>query len=254
VDKQAVYEYDQPTATFVFTPTGSTNTSPSVPVRLNIPSGGTANYQVSVELPLNTPQLTAYEVPVTAFIDFNSDGAIGFTDANGDLIYTPGEETSPANTTINRVYTGFIRLQKVSRILPGTGPAVLSGQETFNANPKTPAPGNIIEYQITYTNISTPQAGTSTNAILNASNLVITENGTTGTNTWARDNDNNGVIDTSNVPTTARDTGGGTISYSPTNDGQGTTAASDVTQYVDTVVGPIAPTATQTFTFQRRVN
>lgn len=83
---------------------------------------------------------------------------------------------------------------------------------------------------------------------------MITENGTTGTNTWALDNDLNGVIDTSNVPGTAVDSGTGTVSFSPTTDGQGTTAATDVTQYVDTVVGPIAPTTPQTFRFQRRVN
>lgn len=104
----AVYEYDQPTASFIFTPTRSSNTSATVPVRINLAAGGTANYQVFVELPDNTPQLTAYEVPVTAFINFNSDGLIGFNDANGDLRYTPDEETSPANTTSDRVYTGFI--------------------------------------------------------------------------------------------------------------------------------------------------
>jgi hypothetical protein len=92
-----------------------------------------------------------------------------------------------------------LKLVKESRILKGTGPDVKAGDEIFTTTAKTPAPGNIIEYPITYTNISTPQSGSNNNATLNILGIVLTEDGTSSSNNWARDNDNNGVIDTNHV-------------------------------------------------------
>ncbi|HBK62391.1 MAG TPA: hypothetical protein DD000_02380, partial [Cyanobacteria bacterium UBA11166] len=140
-----------------------------------------------------------------------------------------------------------------------TGPAVLSGQNQFSIDPKTPAPGNIIEYRITYTNISTPQAGTG-NVILKARDVVITEDGTQNGNNWALDNDTNGAIDTSNIAGTAKDSGAATITFFSGNpatknavDQTGTTVNTDVTKYVNIVIGDIVPGEARNFSFQRQV-
>lgn len=251
--KVAVYKYTQSTNSFAFQTTGSTNTAANDPIEITLAAGESKNYQVSIDLPANTDQLKGYTVPVTAFIDFNDDGLIGFIDKDGDNLYDPGEETNPANTTINRAYTGFVRLAKETRILKGDGPDVISGQGTFSTAQKNPAPGNIIEYQITYTNVSdAAPTGGSGNKIMNASKVVITEDGTAGTNSWAKDTNNDGVIDTSNVVGTAKDAKG-TVAFSP-SDQTGTTAATDVTKYVDTVTADVAPGTNGTFVIQRKVN
>lgn len=223
------------------------NTSEYITIS-NVAPGTNVNYGVEVNLPANTPLSTdidrGFPVPITAFVD---DG-------------TPGLGLEPQNTTIDRVYTGFLKLVKESRILPGTGPAVQGNDGTFSSDPKKPAPGNIIEYRITYKNISEAQAGTG-NILLRADKVVITEDGTTGGNNWALDNDSDGKIDTSNIVGSARDSGAATINFYNGNpatnssiDQTGTTVNTDVTKYVDTVTGNVAPGESRTFTFQRKVN
>ncbi len=131
-----------------------------------------------------------YPVSVSAFIDTNSNGIIDTGEA--------------FNTSIDRVYVGFLRLLKKSRLVPGFGPAFPAGQELFSIAPRTPAPRNCVEYQITYTNISSVPATGSGSLGLNANNIFITENGTVLPNNWGRDNDASGTpgfgqIDTLNV-------------------------------------------------------
>ena len=221
-------------------------------------SGTSIDYGVEINLPENTALSTdadiasgeepGFPIPIVASAENN----------NGD---------TATNATINRVYTGFIKLLKESRIIQGDGPEVPAGQETFSTTEKTPQTGNIIEYRITYQNISEPSAG-SGNVVLEADNLTIVDDGT-GTdsgngitsNNWAIDNDSNGVIDTSNIINSADDTLGGGISFFSGSSGNdvatdqsGSTQNSDVTKYIDTVPGAVAPQETGEFTFQRRVN
>jgi hypothetical protein len=126
-------------------------------------------------------------------------------------------------------------------------------------------PGSIIEYIVTYRNVSEAQAGSGNNAVLDAKDIVVTENGTLGGvtgNNWALDNDSNGSLDTSNVLGSSQDSSGtGTVTFfsgatgaTATSEQTGTTAATDVTKYVDTVTGPIGPGISKTFTFRRRIN
>jgi len=123
----------------------------------------------------------------------------------------------------------------------------------------SPVPGNIIEYQIQYSNISEPQSGNG-NIILNASNVVINENGVTAPNNWALDNDSNGQIDTSNIIGSATDPNGtiqffnGNPATTSGSDQTGTTVNTDVTRYVNSVTGQVAPGQQRTFTFRRKVN
>jgi hypothetical protein len=221
----------------------------------NVAPGASVNYGVEVNLPPDTPLSTdtgkGFPVPVTAFVD----------DA------TPGLGTETAkNITIDRVYTGFLKMLKESRVLPGTGPAVQGNEGTFSVDPKKPAPGNIIEYRITYTNISEAQSGTG-NVTLKADKVVIVEDGTLSTasgdgkNNWAKDNDVNGQLDTSNIVGTAKDTGASTIQFysgaTGTNsaiDQTGTTADTDVSKYINTVTGIVQPGEKREFIFQRKVN
>jgi hypothetical protein len=243
-----VYTYNGTT----FSLTGGT--TGGQPLRVaNFAPDAVLNYGVEVNLPSGTPLSTdtgkGFPVPVEARLDTNGDGAADAT-----------------NTTIDRVYTGFLKMLKESRVLPGTGPAVTTADSTFSATPKKPAPGNFIEYRITYTNISEAQAGTG-NVLLNASKVVIVEDGTLSTsptdgrNNWALDNDGNGQIDTSNVAGSAADTGASTITFfggrpstSPATDRTGTTVDTDVTKYVNTVTGQVAPGQSRAFTFRRKMN
>lgn len=259
----AVYTYqdtngDSIADSFVFT----SGTAIQIP---NISAGTSVNYTTTVDLPAGTALSTdlppgysnGYQAPILAF-----------TDINGNGVLDPGESS---NTTIDRVYTGFLRLVKESRILQGTGPAVIAGQEVFSTASKSPAPGNIIEYRISYSNISTAVTGSS-NVTLNASNVTITESGVTNTavfpappngNNWGQDYSLPAGIDTSNVIGSAVDSGtgasisffSGTTGTASATDQTGSTPATDVTRYVNTVSVPIEPgVAARTFTFRRVVN
>lgn len=256
--------YDSKSATYIYDGAGNFTLQPgNLPMTIpNFDPNEVLNYGVEVNLPPGTPLSTdltrpdkGFPVPIEAGIDLYT------TDPNGDGIKDTGNDgaVDAKNTTIDRVYTGFLKLLKESRVLPGIGPAVLSGQNQFSIDPKTPAPGNIIEYRITYTNISTPQAGTG-NVILKASDVVITEDGTQNGNNWALDNDTNGAIDTSNIVGTAKDSGAATITFFSGNpaaknavDQTGTTVDTDVTKYVNIVIGDIAPGEARNFSFQRQV-
>jgi hypothetical protein len=253
----ATYTYNGTTFTFTsgIGTVGGNPISATNPLRIDgLASNATANYTVGVDLPAATPLSTdtniqrGFPVPITAFIDSNGNGLA---------------DDGVTNISIDRVYTGFLQLIKQSRILLGTGPAVQGSDGTLSTTPKTPAPGNIIEYVIQYRNISESQpVNGSNNVILNAGSLVITEDGTVIPNNWAKDNlPTNNVIDTSHVANSAQDSGGTITFFSgdpasnpATNATSGTTAATDVTKYVDTLTNPVAPGESGTFTFQRKVN
>lgn len=213
-------------------------------------AGGKRDYTVTVDLPANTALSTdtekGYPVPITTFID----------DA------TPGlGTTEPRNTTIDRVYTGFMKMEKLSKLEKGTGPDVPTGQDTFSKDDKTPAAGNIIVYQIVYKNISeAAPTGGNGNVTLSAKSFKIIEDGTAGTNNWAKDNNSDGKIDTSNEVGSAIGSATGTTAFfngePPTSgtDQSGDTAATDVTKYEYSVTNNVAPQETGTFEFKRKVS
>jgi hypothetical protein len=259
----AVYTYDQAgSGSFTIAPGG---TLISIP---NVATGATVNYGVEVDLPTGT-KLSTDTLP-----DYTGDTEWGYP---VPITATIGTAT---NITIDRVYTGFLQLLKFSKILKGTGPDVIGTQGNFNSTPaytntttvpgividpdpaaadeaRTPSPGNIIQYEIRYKNISTSQGTGTGNVILQAQNVVITEQGdlsTTpgdGKNNWAKDNDNDGIIDTSNVIGTATAI---TTTFTPNGDISGATPATDVTKYVNSPTTSIAPQTSGTFTFQRKLN
>ncbi|NJM84794.1 MAG: hypothetical protein HC839_00325 [Leptolyngbyaceae cyanobacterium RM2_2_21] len=244
--KTAIYNYDGTS----FTRTGGTFEGDIV--ISNVTPGDDVTYGVRIDLPDGTPLSTdidpngnqpygGFGVPIKATLE----------DAGGN---------TAENVTIDRVYTGYLRLFKESRILQGSGPVVAAGQGNFSTGPKNPAPGNIIEYRVRYTNISEPASG-SNNVVLFAENVVVTEDGTDGDNNWALDNDNNSVIDTSNVQGSATDSNGGSITFfkgvpanSPTTDTAGSDVNTDVTKYINQVPGLIGPSESGFMLFRRVVN
>ncbi|MFZ9739681.1 MAG: beta strand repeat-containing protein [Prochlorotrichaceae cyanobacterium] len=252
------------TAVYTFDGTSFNINAGSSPIEIpTINPGVTLDYTVTVDLPADTPLSTdqdtvaadgslvgGFPVPIIAFVDDDNNGA-----PDGD---------ANENVVVNQVYTGFLRLVKQSRILVGDGPPVVGTDGTFSTDGKTPAPGNIIEYRVVYRNISDPQAGSGTNVILRAQNVVITEDGTEDVanlgvgNNWALDlSPADGVLDTLHVINTASDTGGGTINYtqqaSITFDANGLFTSSGTIDPGNTVTGyqvtglTVAPTGTALF-------
>jgi hypothetical protein len=126
-------------------PTGAANPTLSVGFGLSAP------YKVEVTLPSGIPVLSGYNTVVRAS-SANTVGAI--------------------NDTIDRVYTGFIRLDKSTAI---------TNSDLTKGGPNDPVPGAVIEYTITYTNVSSTLG--SNNGLLNATSVTITDLGT-GTNNW----------------------------------------------------------------------
>jgi hypothetical protein len=126
---------------------------------LSINFGSTANYTVDITLPAGKTVLTGYDTVIRA---------------------TSGNTNTQSNDTIDRLYTGFIQLTKTATVANATGVGAATD----------PVPGAVITYSITYQNVSSaPAAGGSGNVSLTATNIVITENGSSGTNNWAANTD-----------------------------------------------------------------
>jgi hypothetical protein len=173
--------------------------APTIAVAYN----STANYQVVVSLPVGKPVLTGFDTVVRA---------------------TSGIDNTQANNTIDRLFTGFIRLEKSVSV---------SNPDPTKGGPNDPVPGAVLTYTITYTNIATSVGGAGC-VKLTANNLIITENGTVGGNNWATYTTQTGV------PT---DSGTGVISVN-----------GPATIITDTVASVTPGSPSQTFTFQRTIN
>ena len=250
----ATISYGGASATYTYNSTSGLWGPPSgVPITISSLAAATSvDYTVSVQLPANTPLNT--DPPVTASPGFPVT-IQAFVDANGNGQYDSGE---PGNKTIDRTYTGFLSIAKLARIVAADGTTVI---QPYSAGPTSAniQPGRFIDYQITYTNISQPAGSGAGDAVLNAGTAVITEDGTSGANNWALTGPD-GVSLTSNVVSSAADSGGGAIAFFNGNppasgtDRTGTAPSGDVTKYVDTASGPIAPGTSRTFTFRRKIN
>lgn len=218
---------------FTFT-AGTGGTSATNPVDLTVAGGANANYMVTVDLPAGAPQLTEFPVPIVAFVDTANDGS-----PTGD----------PSNTTIDYLYTNYLSLVKEARVLEADGTTAVAGAAgTFGTDQAAltaaAIPGRVIEYRITYRNLSRSAGSGTNNATLPANNLVITEDGNAGTNNWA--------VSTLDPKYATNPTVGSAI------DPQGTITVTtggtpvNIQTYRDTVTA-VAPGATGNFTFQRQI-
>jgi hypothetical protein len=230
-------------------------TSGSPVIVSTIAPGAQVNYTVDVDLPTGVSINTGYSVPISAFVDGNSDSIPNATEVQ--------------NRTIDRVWVGYLQLVKEVQILENDNTTVVktwtsTPDAAFNAEVR---PGRFLQYRVTYKNL-TETAGVGS-VPLNAQKIVITEDGTLSTvsgdgkNNWGKDNDVNGVIDTSNVVSSASDSLSGVVTFfngdpaaSSTVDQKGTTVSSDVTKYVNTLPSTfqLPPQQSGVFTFKRQIN
>jgi hypothetical protein len=201
------YTIDAPTVPAGFTVEVSTNGGSSYTtvsgggsVALAIAFGSSAPISVRITEPAGNTVLTGY------------DSIIRVTSGN-----TPASN----NKTIDRLYTGFVRLDKTSSVTNSTG--VGGGTD--------PVPGAVITYNVTYTNVSSSN-GDANCVKLTASTLVITEDGLAAPNNWGTYTTNSG---------------------SPSDSGSGTVVTVSATKYTDTIAS-LAPAATAVFTFKRSIN
>ena len=181
-----------------YTDVSDGTTSVSIAIAYN----STANVLVRITAPSGSAVLSSFDTVVHA--------ASGITPAN-------------TNETIDRLYTGFIRLTKTATVANGTA----------KGGANDAVPGAVITYTVSYANIAS--TGGTNCVTLNASNLVITEDGTAGANNW-------GTF-TSHVVSSASDSRGGVI----TGD-----ADAGSTSLTDTV-GALLAGQSGTFSFQRLI-
>jgi hypothetical protein len=167
-------------------------------VLLAIPFGASDDIRVRVTAPAGQTVLTGFETVIRA--------TSGITSAN-------------RNDTIDRLYTGFVRMVKSFTINNTTGTGAVGDA----------VPGAEVIYSIAYDNVSS--TGGTGNSTLTASNVLITEDGSAAPNNWATFTDH--VVG-------ATDTLGGTI----TGDTLGSTVLTDL-------VLTLAPGQSGVFTFRR---
>ena len=134
---------------------------------------------------------------------------------------TSGASPAANNQTIDRLYTGFVRLDKSFTVSNATG---VGGATDA-------VPGAVITYNITYTNVSTSN-GDANCVKLTAQSVVITEDGLAAPNNWG-----------------TYTTGTGT----PSDSGSGAVVTVNATKYTDTIAS-LAPGVSGVFTFQRSIN
>jgi hypothetical protein len=201
------YTIDAPTVPAGFTVEVSTNGGGSYTTvsgggstTLAIAFASSANILVRITEPAGKTVLTGYDTIIRV-----------------TSIATP----AALNKTIDRLYTGFVRLDKAFSVSNGTGVGAATD----------PVPGAVITYTITYTNVSTSN-GDANCVKLTASNVVITEDGLSAPNNWGTYTTNSG---------------------SPSDSGTGTVVTVSATKYTDTIAS-LAPGVSAAFTFKRSIN
>src|SRR5579884_335802 len=191
-----------------------------------VPSGATQTYKVVMTPPASATTFTAYA-------------------AYGDAITaTSTNDNTKTNVTVDEFFVGgFVKLAKTISNAAGQPCATAS---TWTSNPTNVSPGDCVQYTVTYTNVCPGQGSGANNQVLNASSLVITENGTASggtqvayTNTWA--------TYTNGLYAAPVDSNGGTLGgYNPGPGAAGSSAFTDT-------VSSLAAGASGTVTFKAQV-
>jgi hypothetical protein len=146
---------------------------------VDVPFGTSVDYLVRVTAPIGKDVLTGYDTVIRA---------------------TSEIDPTKFNDTIDRLYTGFIKLEKTAVVANGTG----VGGAT------DPVPGAVITYTIKYTNIS--EASTASGSVgLTANNLVILEDGDALPNNWLANTDRVAASEFDYVGATGTTAGSGVI-------------------------------------------
>jgi hypothetical protein len=185
---------------------------------LAVAFGASSNIDVEVTAPSGQTVLTGYATTIRA---------------------TSGIDNTKQNNTIDRLYTGFIRLDKSVAVANGTG---VGGATDA-------VPGAVVTYTVQYTNVS--EAGTASGSVgLTANNLVVTENGSAGTNNW-------GATTTRLVISSVGqefDYSGSTGTTAGTGTVVFTAAAGSVPDVYTDTIATLAPQGVGRFVFKRTIN
>jgi hypothetical protein len=177
---------------------------------LAVSFGSSANFIVRVTAPSGSAVLQGFSTTIRA---------------------TSGISSGQSNDTIDRLYTGFLKLLKSFVVINATGVGAATDA----------VPGAHIEYTITYSNVSVGGGGAGCVDLV-ASNVVISEDGSAAPNNWA--------ATTTQVTSPApSDSNGGTITDGNTNGA--VTAAST---FLKDAAGTINPGVSKAFVFRRRIN
>ncbi len=239
----ATYRWNSTTNTFdllVSTTGGVTDGTPKHVNVGDLPAGLTINYGVTVDLPEGVGLNDEIPIPLVAFPDDDPVNSSGFT----------GETTN--NITIDRLYTGFLQVTKEVQVLDANGEVVqawTSDQTLLDGI--NIQQDYLIEYRISYENISTPVAGNG-NVGLTVSDLTLVEDGTAtvrGTaNNWARFSNHQ--------QNTSADQG--TVRYFTNSDDPNPLTTSDPidntkVQKYENEVGQVDPGQRGQFLFRRRI-
>jgi hypothetical protein len=213
------------------------NLDPNIPgndhlVLGTLPSGNSVNYTVSVDLPDGVSPQTSVVIPIIAFPEDDP------TNQNGNIGYS-GEITN--NITLERLYTGIMKLTKEARILDASGQIVQNWTQNITSQV---LPGQFIEYRVNYENISTLPTGTG-NVTLDANNFTVIEDGATAPNNWA----------TPTVHQQSTTASKGTLTYFDAGTSVGSSdpaSGSSVTRYQNNA-GTVVPGETGSMQFRRKV-
>lgn len=234
------------------TDTGAGPVADATPEHVNVgdlPAGQTLDYTTTVDLPDGTGGTDSVlpndeiPIPIIAFADDDprpvaSGGSPGFT----------GESTN--NVTLDRLYTGFMKLTKEVQILDANGVIVQTWTDTVPPTVNV-LPDYQIEYRITYENLSTGVVG-SGNTTLTAFDFEVVEDG----NAVVGSNTNNWASFTDHEQNTSADQG--TVEYFVSTDlvNPFTTAdpiAGTTVDKYENPVGQVDPGQTGQFQFRRRI-
>jgi hypothetical protein len=261
-----VYKYSGSAFTF-----DSSSNATNTPIKLTVAAIDTLNYKVVVTLPTGIDQLKGYPVPVTAF----TTAAANIT---ASMVALPTTGVTAQNTTIDRVYTGYIDLIKEVRVLGATDPITTSESSIPYLNNRDNAtaialikatPGKFIQYRIRAVNKATDMTSdalAADNISLEASKINMVEDGvfvnSAGINpltgiTGLTPNSNNWASTTSHLSGSAETLLNGATagSINFTNGTASTSNSGSVTKYVaDFGTSKLAPSKTASFSFVRKVN
>ena len=186
-------------ATWTTTSGGATVTT------LSVAAGGTQQVLVEVTAPSGIAVLTPYNTILRA---------------------TSTGDNTKSNQTIDRTFTGFVKVLKSTVTINATG---IGGTTT-------PVSSADMDYTISYQNLS--QAAGTGSVALAAINFILVEDGDLGSNNWA--------VFTTHVPGQESDSRGGVIVLSPSTGGVANG------KYTDTV-GTLAAGQSGSFKFRRRI-
>ena len=177
-----------------------------------VTSGSTQTYKVVFTPPASVTTFTAY----TGYGD-----AITATSTNNNTI---------TNLTTDEMFVGgFVKLSKT---LGDAAGAPCSTATVFTTGAANVNPGDCVQFTVTYANVAPGQGSGANNQTLNASNVVVTENGTAAGGTQVAYT-NNWATYTNGLYAAPADSNGGTLAgYNP---GPGAAGSSAFTDTVSTL-------------------